>query len=98
MAASITEVPRFRKGEKVEFVGGVGTIKSYQVEAGTWTYTVEMAMGPEPEMGRIGAETTVLLNEFDLLQPVSLFQKMVIRELHENEIPINRVSTALNPQ
>jgi hypothetical protein len=29
-------------------------------------YRVEMELGPEPEMGRIGSETTVLLYESDI--------------------------------
>lgn len=66
MAATVATAPRFREGEKVTFLGGAGRIKNYQLEAGHWTYMVEMAMGPEPEMGRIGYETTVLLNEADL--------------------------------
>ncbi|AFZ30624.1 hypothetical protein Glo7428_2086 [Gloeocapsa sp. PCC 7428] len=79
MAATITKVPQFRKGENVKFVGGVGTIKSYQLEAGSWTYAVEMAMGPEPEMGRIGYETTVLLNEADLVpQTVTFSSELAI--------------------
>jgi hypothetical protein len=73
MAATITKVPQFRKGERVRFVGGVGTINNYQLEAGNWTYAVEMDMGPEPEMGRIGYETTILLNEVDLTPQTAIF-------------------------
>lgn len=79
MAATLTKVPQFCQGEKVGFLGGVGTIKSYQLEANSWIYAVEMAMGPEPVMGRIGYETTVLLDEADLtLQIVALSSKMAI--------------------
>lgn len=67
MAAIVTPVPRFRKGQTVKFVGGTGTVKSHHLDSSSWTYLVEMAMGPEPEMGRIGYETTLLLNESDLM-------------------------------
>lgn len=60
-------VPRFRKGQTVSFIGGSGTIKSYYPEAGNWFYRVEMQMEPEPMMGRIGAETTILLSQSDLI-------------------------------
>ncbi len=66
MAATMTTIPLFRKGQAVKFVGGTGIVKSHQLDSSTWTYLVEMAMGPEPEMGRIGYETTLLLNESDL--------------------------------
>jgi len=67
MTVKMSKISQFQKGEKVKFLGGVGTIKNFQLEAGSWTYAVEMAMGPEPEMGRIGYETTVLLDESDLV-------------------------------
>jgi hypothetical protein len=50
----------------VHFVGGIGTIKNYRPDSTTWTYAVEMEMGPEPEMGRVGLETTILLHEADI--------------------------------
>jgi hypothetical protein len=59
-------IPRFDKNQRVWFVGGVGTIRYCRVESGTWTYGVEMEMGPEPDMGRIGSETTILLHEADI--------------------------------
>lgn len=58
--------PKFNRSEIVRFLGGVGTIKSLQPTAGTWIYRVEMELGPEPKMGRIGSETTVLLYESDI--------------------------------
>lgn len=58
--------PRFRTNQIVHFVGGVGTIKNYRPDSTTWTYAVEMEMGPEPEMGRVGLETTILLHEADI--------------------------------
>jgi len=51
----------------VRFLGGVGKIKSFRPESNTWTYAVEMEMGAEPDFGRIGAETTILLHEDDIL-------------------------------
>jgi hypothetical protein len=58
--------PQFRQGQQVRFIGGAGTIKSLRPDAGSWTYQVEMEMGPEPEMGRIGYETTIVLAEADM--------------------------------
>jgi hypothetical protein len=58
--------PKFNRSETVRFLGGIGTIKSLQPTAGTWMYRVEMELGPEPKMGRIGGETTVLLYESDI--------------------------------
>ena len=58
--------PRFGKDQRVCFVGGVGTIKNCRSESSTWTYAVEMELGPEPDMGRIGSETTILLHEADI--------------------------------
>ncbi len=62
----VTE-PKFSKNQPVCFVGGVGRILSCQLEYNTWAYIIEMEMGPEPSMGRIGAETSILLHENDIL-------------------------------
>ncbi|MBE9019058.1 MAG: hypothetical protein CLLPBCKN_000859 [Chroococcidiopsis cubana SAG 39.79] len=59
-------IPRFRKRQMVRFIGGIGTIENCRASAGAWLYMVEMAQGPEPEMGRIGPETTIVLYEADL--------------------------------
>ncbi|MEA5623120.1 hypothetical protein [Nostoc sp. UHCC 0251] len=61
--------PKFCKGQKVEFIGGLGTIIQYCLNSGYWSYLVEMEMGLEPEMGRIGYETTILLFETDIILP-----------------------------
>lgn len=66
MAATVTTMTQFRKGQKVSFIGGSGTVKNYLSEFSNWFYLVEMEMGPEPEMGRIGYETTILLSQTDL--------------------------------
>lgn len=66
MVASIIGIPRFRAGQSVSFMGGEGVIQSYKVEAGSWAYQIEMAMGLEPACGRVGYETTVVLAEVDL--------------------------------
>ncbi len=60
-------IPQYRCGQPAYFVGGKGIIKTYQQESGRWTYVVEMEMGPEPESGRIGYETTVCLFETELI-------------------------------
>jgi len=66
MAASPISVPKFGRGQRVCFMGGAGVIQSYSPEAESWIYQVEMAMGREPEFGRIGQETTIVLAEFEL--------------------------------
>jgi hypothetical protein len=66
MSGATFSAPRFSKGQLVHFVGGTGAIKNYQFGSGYVTYWVEMEMGPEPEMGRIGQETTICLFETDL--------------------------------
>lgn len=58
--------PKFDLEQMVRFLGGTGTIKSLHPEAKTWTYTVEMSMGLEPDFGRIGAETTIVLDEMEI--------------------------------
>jgi hypothetical protein len=50
----------------VQFVGGLGIIRSYKPEAQSWSYLVEMELGPEPDFGRIGAEAMVIITEADL--------------------------------
>lgn len=66
MAATLMEVPSFCNAQRVSFVGGEGIVRNYKPEAETWTYYIEMALGVEPEFGRIGAETMVVLTEADL--------------------------------
>jgi hypothetical protein len=58
--------PKFDREQTVSFLGGTGTIKSRHQEANMWTYTVEMSMGLEPDFGRVGAETTIVLDEIDI--------------------------------
>lgn len=58
--------PKFNTNQIVQFVGGSGKIKHYKPDSGTWTYAVEMEMGPLPEVGRVGFETTVILQESDI--------------------------------
>ncbi|HEY9860029.1 MAG TPA: hypothetical protein V6D16_11035 [Candidatus Obscuribacterales bacterium] len=65
-ANAVVIQPRFHSHQRVCFVGGCGTIKYCQPYAQTWIYAIEMELGPEPEMGRIGAETTILLNESEI--------------------------------
>ncbi|PSB15253.1 hypothetical protein C7B61_09945 [filamentous cyanobacterium CCP1] len=66
MVASAMSTPKFCRGQSVCFIGGQGTIQSYQPEAGTWAYQVEMEMGLEPDFGRVGHETRVVLAEAEL--------------------------------
>lgn len=66
MTAVCQTAPKFRHTQWVSFVGGEGAVQSYTPDAGSWTYVVEMTLGPDPTFGRIGAETTVIINEADL--------------------------------
>lgn len=67
MTATTLTTPRFREGQIVGFTGGSGTVIGRRPEAGSWLYLVEMELGPEPKMGRIGYETTIVLNQSELL-------------------------------
>ena len=58
--------PKFLLNQKVRFIGGKGKIKSIQRQNNSWNYTIEMNMGAEPDFGRVGAETTVVLEERDI--------------------------------
>jgi hypothetical protein len=66
MTAICMKLPKFHRMQWVSFVGGEGFVQSYTFESGSWTYLIEMTLGPEPNFGRVGAETTVVLNEADL--------------------------------
>ena len=52
--------------QKVYFIGGIGTVKDCCFDSGKWLYTIEMPLGIEPEMGRIGAETKIVLEEMEV--------------------------------
>ena len=55
--------PQFAQGQSVTFFGGEGVVRSLKLDAGLWTYGVEMMQGPEPAFGRVGPETMILLPE-----------------------------------
>ena len=57
---------RFQHNQKVYFTGGIGTIKGCYFDLGKWFYTIEMPLGVEPEMGRVGAETQIILEEIEV--------------------------------
>ena len=59
-------IPKFFRAQAVGFVGGEGVVCSYKVEAGRWTYLVEMTLGPEPPCDRVESETMVYINEAEL--------------------------------
>ncbi|WP_109010725.1 hypothetical protein [Nostoc commune] len=61
--------PKFYKGQKIEFIGGFGTIIQYCPNSGYWSYLIEREMGSEPEIARIGYETAILLFETDIILP-----------------------------
>ncbi len=62
----VMTMPKFSPAQSVRFIGGKGTVKEFRAEAGDWSYLIEMELGEEPEMGRIGYETMILLSETDL--------------------------------
>ena len=66
MNKALTHLPRYAKNQLVFFLGGVGKIKNFRPDSNTWNYAIEMEMGPEPNFGRIGNETTILLHESDI--------------------------------
>jgi hypothetical protein len=66
MTATLVGTPSFHPDQQVKFVGGEGVVRSHKFEACTWTYFVEMALGPEPNFGRVGPETMLVLTEADL--------------------------------
>lgn len=66
MPVIAANVPNFCHDQQVRFVGGEGIVESYRSEDDTWIYLIKMSMGPEPDFGRVGGETTVVLLESDL--------------------------------
>ncbi|GAP94754.1 hypothetical protein [Leptolyngbya sp. NIES-2104] len=63
---AVMTMPRFSPDQFVRFIGGEGKVRKSHADSGRWSYLVEMEMGEEPEMGRIGFETMILLPETDL--------------------------------
>lgn len=66
MIKNMMTKPKYNKRQQVYFVGGTGKVLHYRPDAGKWSYIVEMEMGSEPSMGRVGAETRLILDEADL--------------------------------
>jgi hypothetical protein len=66
MTGVYINVPKFHQKQQVRFSGGEGIVRNYKPEFGGWTYLVEMTLGLEPDFGRIGPETSVLLSEAEL--------------------------------
>ena len=58
--------PKFSTHQEVRFMGGKGKIKSIQQQDKGWAYTIKMSMGVKPDFGRVGAETTIILEEQDI--------------------------------
>jgi hypothetical protein len=75
MSASVLPIPKLCKGQTVSFLGGEGIIKNNRFESGSWEYLVEMPMGPEPEMGRVGYETMIWLSEVDIFSLINSFSQ-----------------------
>lgn len=62
---------QFSYNQQVCFIGGTGRVKNRCFNAGKWIYTIEMPLGSEPEMGRVGAETQIFLEEIEIQAVVS---------------------------
>jgi len=62
----LISVPVFQQSQLVRFMGGEGIVQRFRFDSGTWIYDIEMELGPEPLFGRVGAETTIVLNEEEL--------------------------------
>ncbi len=62
----ILKIHSFNYGQSVKFTGGEGIVKSFKFDNRAWTYLIEMPMGAEPNFGRMGAETMVLIKEAEL--------------------------------
>jgi hypothetical protein len=57
--------PRFRKGQRVRFIGGVGQVQIAQPDStGGWIYWVEMERESDP--GGLRSPTTIVLQEADI--------------------------------
>ncbi len=84
MSASILAEPKFCSGQIVAFIGGEGVINNYRFESGSWEYLVEMPMGQEPEMGRVGYETMIWLSELDIYLLVNNFSHKVLNLEQKN--------------
>ncbi|MGL5834641.1 MAG: hypothetical protein ACRC1Z_15605 [Waterburya sp.] len=66
MSINLLTKPKFVPNQTVRFIGGMGKITSIQPQDSRWVYTIEMSMGAEPDFGRVGAETTIVLAEQDV--------------------------------
>jgi len=66
--SDVISAPKFEVDQEVEFIGGIGKIRDQRYESGNWIYHVEMAMGEEPDFGRIGYETVIMLPEPEVKQ------------------------------
>ena len=62
----LMSAPIFQQTQRVRFIGGEGIVRDFKPESGDWSYDIEMASGPEPTFGRVGAETMIVLNEAEL--------------------------------
>ena len=84
---TVLAMPQFAKGQAVTFLGGEGVIRSFKLEAGLWTYLVEMRQGPEPTFGRVGAETMILLPETELQWSEPAMARAIASRRAANALP-----------
>jgi DNA-binding transcriptional regulator LsrR (DeoR family) len=47
IAVNPMTMPKYSQMQLVCFSGGIGAVKSYQADSGTWIYAVEMPLDPK---------------------------------------------------
>ena len=65
MNSAVVKRPLFSRSQWVKFIGGIGKIKNFWLDAGAWIYAVEMrsdkSKGEDEE-----EKLTILLHESDI--------------------------------
>ena len=66
--ATFLKIPKFGSHQRVKFIADEGVVKKLQHQSASWNYVIEieMEMGIEPDFGRVGAETVVVLDEAEI--------------------------------
>jgi hypothetical protein len=67
MIKSLIQAREFYSVQRVSVTDGEGITKSFEFDSGDSVYLVKMPLGSKPDFGRMGAETTILLSQEELL-------------------------------